>query len=226
MSGSWWSDAVLVAGKDLRLELRSRVAINHVLPFVAVVVMLFGIALDADTSTLRRAESGLFWVTIVFASMLVIQRSAAVDRADGLADAIRLSGLRPAGVYAGKVVALTAQLLAVAVVLAITMVVIYGTDPSSPALLAVTTVLAVACIAAAGAIYGPLAAGLAGRETVLSLLLLPVLAPVLLSATRAFEVALGRGVGTGWPWVGMLVMLLVTYSVLGALTAGPLLDET
>lgn len=221
-----WGDVRLVAAKDLRLEARGRVAINHVVPFVAVVVMVFGIVLDADVTTLRRAESGIFWVTLVFASMLVIQRSAAVERQDGLGDALRLSGLRPAGVYLGKALALWFQLVIVALTLALGMVVVYGTVLSSVGLLIVTTLAGTAAVAAAGSIYGPLAAGLAGRETVLSLLLLPVVAPVLLAATRAFEIALGRGVGSGWPWVGMLGMLVVIYTALGAVTAAPILDET
>jgi len=218
--------AALVAGKDLRIEARSRVATNHVLPFVAVVVMLFAFALDTEATTLRRAAGGLFWVTVVFAAVLVVQRGAQLEQQDGAGEALRLSGLRPAGVFLGKGAALFVELMVVEVVLAVAMVVLYDLRLGGVVLLVVTAVVATAAIAAAGAIYGPLVAGLSGRETVLPLLLLPVLAPVLLAASRAFEVALGRGVGSGWPWVGMLGMLCGIYVVLGALTSGPLLDET
>ena len=49
---------------------------------------------------------------------------------------------------------------------------------------------------------------------------------LVIDTRNAFEVAMGRGVGSGWPWVGMLGMLCGIYVVLGALTSGPLLDET
>ena len=50
---------------------------------------------------------------------------------------------------------------------------------------------ALMALAAVGTLYGGLAAGAKGRETLLPLLLLPVVAPVLIGATRAFEAAFG-----------------------------------
>ncbi len=46
-------DLLLVAKKDLRIEIRSRVIINQVVPFALLVLVLFGFALDADQKTLR-----------------------------------------------------------------------------------------------------------------------------------------------------------------------------
>jgi heme exporter protein B len=58
------------------------------------------------------------------------------------------------------------------------------------------------------------------------LLLLPLLAPVLISATRGFEVALGREAGPGWPWAALLGIFAVVYLALGALLFRPLLEDT
>ncbi len=218
-------ETLLVCGKDLRLEMRTRVALHHVMPFVLAVVMLFAFALDADTAALRKATSGLFWVTVLFAATLLVQRSAAVERADGIGDALRLSGLNPASLYLGKTLALIAQLLAVEVALGMAVVVFYDVRPRGALLLAVVAVLSTLAIAAVGSIYGPLAGGMKGRETVLPLLFLPVLAPVLLGASRAFEIALGRGVGNGWSWAALLGLLAAIYLVVGVATSGPLLEE-
>lgn len=219
-------DAWLVCAKDLRLEWRTRVAMTHVAPFVLTVVMIFAFALDVDSDTLERATSGVYWVTVVFAATLLVQRTSMVERPDGLVDAVRLSGLSPAGWYLGKTAALLVLLAAVEILLGVAVVVFYGITLSGWALLISTALVATLAVAAAGSTYGPLAAGLAGRETVLPLLFLPVLAPVLLSATRAFEIALGRGVGGGWSWVALLGMLSVIYLGLGLVLAGPLLEES
>ena len=219
-------DALLIAGKDLRLEARTRVAVNHVLPFVGAVVMIFAFALDPDTGVLRRATAGLFWVTVLFASVLLIQRTFAVEQADGVPDSLRLSGLRPAGIFLGKVLSLIAQLVGVEIVLICAVIVLYGVHLKGAFLLLVTALAATVAIAAVGSVYGPLAAGLRVRETALPLLLLPVLAPVLLAATRAFEIALGDTVGGGWPWAGMLGIFAVVYLTFGMAVWGPLLEET
>ena len=76
--------------------------------------------------------------------------------------------------------------------------------------------------------HGGLAAGARGRETLLPLLLLPVVAPVLIGANRAVEAALGAGttkVSDGWPWLGLITVFTVTFGAAGTVAFGPLIDE-
>ncbi|MFM9084210.1 MAG: heme exporter protein CcmB, partial [Actinomycetota bacterium] len=92
----------------------------------------------------------------------------------------------------------------------------------------VTIVVATAGLGFVGILYGGLAAGARGRETLLPLLLLPVVAPVLIGATRATEAAFGAGgatVSEGWPWVGLLAVFAVVFGAVGSLAFGPLIDE-
>ncbi len=49
---SVWRTAWLVAKKDLRIEGRSRVTLGQVLPFGAIVLLLFAFALDPDRGLL------------------------------------------------------------------------------------------------------------------------------------------------------------------------------
>ena len=69
-SRSMWRDAALVAGKDLRIEARSRVGVNQVVPFALLVLVLFAFALDPDRDVLTRSAPGLFWVTVLFSALL------------------------------------------------------------------------------------------------------------------------------------------------------------
>jgi heme exporter protein B len=221
-----WRDALLVAGKDLRLEARSRVALNQVVPFALLVLVLFAFALDPDRGLLERATPGLYWVAVLFSGLLALQRAFTIEAADGNRDALRLSGLDPAGIYLGKTLAVAAQLLVLEVLLGVGVAVLYSTELTGWVLLVTTALVATAGIAAAGTLYGVLAAGLRVRETLLPLLLLPVLAPVLIGSTRAFEAALAGAPADGWPWVGLLAVFAVLYIVAGVLGFGPLLEES
>ena len=91
------------------------------------------------------------------------------------------------------------------------------------------TVLPATCgLAFVGTLYGGLAAGTKGRETLLPLLLFPVVAPVLIGATRATEAALGAGgaaTSEGWPWIGLLMIFAALFGVGGTLAFGPLIEE-
>lgn len=221
-----WRDAALVAGKDLRLEARSRVATNQLAPFALLVLVLFAFALDPDRGILERATAGLYWVAVLFCAVLAVERSFSVESGEGLRDALRLSGIEPAGFFLGKVGALAVQLLALAVLLLGGVALLYDRELGGWPLLTTTVVVAVASIAAAGTLYGVLAAGLRVRETLLPLLLLPVLAPVLIGATRAFEAAFADVPSEGWPWTALLTVFAVVYLGVGTVAFGPLMEES
>jgi heme exporter protein B len=219
-------DATLMAGKDLRVELRSRVTTQQVAPFAILLLVLFGVALDPDRGILTRASSGLYWIAVLFCALLAIQRAFAIESADGGRDALRLSGLDPAGIFLGKAMAVAAQLAALEVVLALGVIVLYGAEVTGAVLLLATCVAATIGLAAAGTLYGVVAAGLRVRDTLLPILLLPVLTPVLIGATRAFDAALGGAASDGWPWCGLLVAFALAYTAVGTLAFGTLLEES
>lgn len=213
-------DALLVAAKDLRIERRSRVALNQVAPFAALVLMLFAFALEPDRGVLARAAAGLFWVAVSLASILAVQRSVTVEAND----ALRMAGLDPAGVFVGKAAALAVQLFLLEAVLAVGVVVLYDVELSGAGVLVPATVFATAALAASGSVYGLLAAGARARETLLPLLLVPVAAPVVLAATRAFESALAVTADDAAPWVRLLGVAAVVYAAVGMVAFGPLLE--
>jgi heme exporter protein B len=220
-----WRDAALMAGKDLRIEAHSRVATNQVAPFAVIVLVLFGFALEPDRAVLETAAPGLFWVAVLFCCLLAVQRSFAVEAADAAGDGLRMSGLDPAGIFLGKAAAIALELFALEGLLTIGIVVLYSTSLRGGALLLATAVVATVGLAACGTTYGVLAAGLRVRETLLPLLILPVVAPVLIGATRAWEVALGQSSDDGWKWVTLLAVFAVVYVTLGVLAFGTLLEE-
>ncbi len=219
-------DAGLIAAKDLRVELRSRVATMQVLPFAVLVLVVFAFALDGDQATLRTLTAGLYWAALLLAAVLVIQRAFAVESVDGVRDALRLSGLRPASIFLGKAAAIAVELLVVEIVLGIGVVGLFGSTLRGWGLLVATGVVAAVGIAAAGTLYGVLAAGLRVKETILPILLLPVLAPVLIGATRAFGAALGDVAVDGWSWFNLLAIFALVYAGLGFVVFGSLLEES
>lgn len=219
-------ESMLVAGKDLRIEARSRVVTSQVLPFAGIVLFLFAFALDPDRGVLRRVAPGLFWVAVLLAALLAIGRAFAVESQHGARDALRLSGLDGASVFCGKAAAVALQLAVLEVLLGAGVVVLYDVDLAGVAVVFPAALAATVALAALGTLYGVLAAGLRVRETLLPLLLLPALTPVMIGATRAFEAGLDGRLADGWPWVGLLATFAALSVALGILFFGPLLEET
>jgi len=229
MSMSTSRIARAVAAKDLRIEWRSRVVTNQVLPFSGLVMVMFAFALDND-DVLQRTAGGLVWLATLFSLFILVQRTFAVETYDGALDSLRVAGVNPQGIFIGKSVALFIQLLILELVLFVAAVVLYRVNVNgSGVVLLVTCVLcATAGLAFVGTLYGGLTAGARGRETLLPLLLLPVVAPILICATRATESAFRSGgvtVGEGWPWVGVLAVFAAVFGLGGLLSFGSLIEE-
>lgn len=219
-------EALLVSGKDLRIERRAKVTLSQVVPFAAIVLLLFAFALDPDRGVLTRAAPGLFWIAVLLASLLAVSRSFAVEAENGARDALRLSGLDPMAIFLGKSLAVLAQLLVLEVVLTIGVVVLYDLSLRSLVPLVLATVAATIGVVATGIVYGVLTAGLRLRETLVPLLVLPVVTPALLGATRAWEASVGGVPGEAWPWVAVLGAFALIAGTVGLLAFGALLEES
>lgn len=218
-----------LAAKDLLIERRSRVLVNQVLPFSGLVMVVFAFALGTG-GVLERAAPGLVWLAVLFSSLSTVQRSFGLETADGAMESLRVAGVDPIALFLGKAAALAIELLVLVTVLIGLAVVLYGTEPRAEGivLLVTTAISATLGLAALGTIFGGLAAGGSGRETLLPLLVLPVAAPVLIGATRGVEAALGTdrtAVSEGWPWVGLLLVFAVAIGVGGALAFGTLIED-
>jgi heme exporter protein B len=217
-----WRDALLVAGKDLRIEARSRVALWQVLPFALLVLVLFAFAIGPGPKELKVAAPGMFWIAVLFSTVLTTQRSFAIESGEGTRDGLRLSGIDPGGIFLGKAAAIAAQLLVLQLVLWAGITVLFGVRVEVVWLAVVASLLATVGLASAGVIYGALSAGLRVRETLLPLLMLPILAPVLLAGSRAWTGALTGASAAGAQWLRILIPFAAVYLVVGVVLYGPL----
>ncbi len=221
-----WGDALLVAGKDLRIEARSRVALSQVAPFGIVALVMFAFALGPDRALMARGAPGLFWVAVLFCTVLAVQRSVSVESGDGARDGLRLSGIDPAGLFLGKALAVGAVLVVLEGVLGAGVVLLYGVKVAHPWLLVASGALGTIGLAATGTLYGALSAGLRVKETLLPFLLLPIAAPVLLAGTRIWQAAMTGGVAAdGSQWLRLLVVFDAVYVALGVVFYGPVQES-
>lgn len=212
--------AWLVATKDLRIEARSRVLLWQVLPFGVIALLLSGLALGPTQAGDSTAGPGLFYLVTLFVTLLMINRSQAIENAPGTKASVATLGLDPAGVFLGKALALTLELWFTGLVLLggsvlFLHIALIGTLHALPSILVTLTTLA-----AAGTLYGALTRGGDGPATLLPVVTLPAFAPLLIAGERSFSAAL-RG-GALWEWWVIVVVALVAYTAVGILLYGVL----
>ena len=141
------------------------------IPFAGMVLIMFGFAVD-DTGLMQRIAPGLIVLATVFALLVLVQRAFVIETEDRRArrpaePCCRLGDVlgqdpgarRPAPGRGGAARARHPPLRS-------------EVRPSGAVLLVTTWVVATLGLAAVGTLYGGLAAGARGRETLLPLLLL------------------------------------------------------
>jgi heme exporter protein B len=212
--------AWLVATKDLRIEARSRVLLWQVLPFGVIALLLSGLALGPTQVGNSTAGPGLFYLVTLFVTLLMINRSQALENAPGTKASVATLGLDPAGVFLGKALALTLELWITGLVLLggsvlFLHIALIGTLQAVPSILVTLTTLAVA-----GTLYGALTRGGDGPATLLPVVTLPAFAPLLIAGERSFSAALHGG--ALWEWWVIVVVALVAYTAVGILLYGVL----
>ena len=212
--------AWLVAAKDLRIEARSRVLLWQVLPFGVIALLLSGLALGPSRAGQSSAGPGLFYLVTLFVTLLMINRSQALENVPGTRASVATLGLDPAGVFLGKALALTVELWVTGVVLLAGSVLVLHIPLIATVHALASILFTLATLAVAGTLYGALTQGGDGPATLLPLLTLPAFAPLLIAGERSFSAALHGG--ALWEWWLIVVGALVTYTAVGILLYGVL----
>jgi heme exporter protein B len=171
--------------KDLRLELRTAESVPAMALFSISTFVLFHFGLDAR-SVAGDLAAGVFWVTLLFAAVLAVNRLFVAEREQGGFDGFLLAPVDRTALFLAKAAVLFAFLVALEVI-AVPAFAILLLEPSPwPGLpeLAGMLLLADLGLAAVGTLVGALAVQTRARDLIVPLLALPLAIPVVIAAAR------------------------------------------
>ena len=207
--------------KDLRLEWRSKDALNAMLFFALLVVVLFSLSFDPTQAESRRIAGGILCVAILFAATSALNQAWARELRHQVLDAQRMSPAPAAALLLAKVVANFLFVTAVELILAPLFVVFYNLHAEGQGwLLFLVLPLGSWALVINGTFFAALSIRTRSRELMLPLLLFPIFIPALLGMASASQAIL-----TGESEPGLWINLLAGYDVLFT-TAALLLFET
>ncbi len=198
--------------KDLQAEFRSRELVSSMLLFSFLSILIFSFALELNRIAEKEVVSGVLWVTIIFASILGLNRSLANEREQGNLDAMMLAPIDRTAIYAGKMVGNFLFSLVVGLSLLPLMTVLFNVTLTTP-LMFINLALGTLGFAAVGTLLATMTVQTRSRETLLPIAMMPVTLPVLLIVVRASENILGGDPDVGW--LLTLIVIDLIYLVLG-----------
>ncbi|SEF50978.1 heme exporter protein B [Bryocella elongata] len=208
-----YADYVLAHfAKELRLEWRARDAINGMLFFTLLVVVVFAMAFDpASYPTItRQISGGLLWVALLFASMNALNQSWARELKNAVLDAHRLAPAPGSALFLGKAFANFFFVTAVEMVLAPVFAVFYNLHPLGQTwLLLIVLPLGTWALVGNGTFFAALSLRTRNRELLLPLILFPISLPALLAMIQATTSIL-----TGEASPNLWIKVLIGYNVI------------
>jgi heme exporter protein B len=207
--------------KDLRLEWRSKDAINSMLFFALLVVVIFSFSFDPNAEESRQIAGGLVWVAFLFSAIVALNQTWAREVRNQVLDAYRISPAPANSMFLAKAIG---NFLFVALIELLTtplFIAFYKLRAIGPAWqLLPTAALGTWALVVNGTFFAAVSLRTRSREIMLPLLLFPISIPAIVGMVNATSSIL-----TGDYSARIWIVLLLTYDVIFT-SASLLLFET
>ena len=176
----------VIVWKDLLLELRTRERIAAMGAFAVLAGVLFNFTTDRSLVRPQDMAAGLIWMTIVFDGLLGIGRTFHLESEDGALQGILMSPAPKDAIFLGKAISNFALLYGVALLVLGVFMLFFGLEIGSSLLaLMLALGLGVLGFVALGTLFSAVSAGTRMGETVLPILVLPLLVPMVIYGAGA-----------------------------------------
>lgn len=212
--------------KELLLQWRTRAQLLAVFVFGATALLLFSFAIGPNAQDLRKFSAGFLWLGLLLSSTLTLSESFHAEMENRALEGLLLLPSDARALYYGKAIANWLQLTLLGIALVPVMVVLY--DAGTTRVLALFGVIALgaAGLSAPGTLYASMTAQVRSKQTLLPILLFPLVVPALLASVKATSLlVLGDPMETLDSWLGLLVAFDAIYWALCGLLYGRVVEE-
>jgi heme exporter protein B len=219
--------AWVIAGRDLRIELRAREIVPTMTLFGVLLAVLSSMSLYVNEETGRAVAPGVLWITIAFAGTLGLSRTWGREREEDALRGLLLTRASPAAIFLGKALgSLVFVLLTELVVAPLVALLLHAPVFEHLVPFAALVFLGTVGFVAAGTLFGAMVARTRARDLLLAVVLYPLVSPALLAGVVATRDLLGGApVGDLLDWYRTLVIFDLLCIAGGIGLLGPLLTE-
>lgn len=195
--------------KDLRLEWRSKDAVNSMLFFSLLVVVIFSFSFNPTAEESRQIAGGLIWVAFLFAAVVALNQTWARELRNQVLDAYRVSPAPAVALFLAKVIGNFVFVSVLEALMTPLFIVFYSLRALGPGWqLIPVAALGTWALVVNGTFFAAMSIRTRSREIMLPLLLFPISIPALLAMVEATSSIL-----TGENSAKFWIVLLAVYDV-------------
>jgi heme exporter protein B len=184
---------LLLLGKDLRIEARSRQTIGLVIVLGILIVAVLGLGLSPQ-QTSGLGATAVLWVAYLFAGVLCFEKTMAIDRQDGAMAGLLMAPVDRGIIYLAKLLSNLTLMLAVAIVVTPVGIVFFSFDLSAaPGGFALIILLSMVGFAAVGTLFSAVVSSSRLAGGLLAMVIFPISLPLVVSSTQMLARIFGAG---------------------------------
>lgn len=201
--------------KDLRMEWRSKDAINSMLFFALLVVVIFSFSFDLTAEESRRIAGGLVWVALLFAAVVALNQTWSRELRNQVLDAYRVSPAPAESLFLAKTIGNFLFVAVLELLMTPLFIVFYNLRSVGPVYqLVLASLLGNWALVVNGTFFGAMSIRTRSREVLLPLILFPISIPALLAMVGATTSTL-TGEGSAHLSLVFLAVYDVVFTLLG-----------
>ena len=200
--------------KDLRLEWRSKDAINAMLFFSLLVVVVFSFSFDPNAEESRQIAGGLVWVAFLFAAVVALNQTWARELRNQVLDAYRVSPAPANSLFLAKALGNFIFVSILEMLMTPLFIMFYKLRRLAVMALIPVAVLGTWALVVNGTFFAAMSLRTRSREIMLPLLLFPITIPALLAMVKA-TTAVSSGELSAKFWIVLLTTYDVVFTIAG-----------
>jgi heme exporter protein B len=197
--------------KELLLQWRTRSQFMAVFVFGASSLLLFSFGVGPNAEVLRQFSAGFLWLGLLLSSTLTLAESFHAEMENRALEGLLLLPADARALYYGKAIANWLQLTILGSALVPVMVILYDAGTVRVATLLLVITLGTAGLSAPGTLYAAMTAQVRAKQTLLPLLLFPLIVPALLASVKATSLVI---LGDPMEALGSWLMLLGAFDAI------------
>lgn len=220
------SQLFTLLGKDLLLQYRTRETAFLIFVFSLLVVLVFcfvfgpifaPLSLTAEEQQKERSKlaAGVLWAAFSFSGVIGLNRSFDIERTSGALKGIKITGVEPGILYFSKVLGNLIFLFVIEILVTpITLIFFAVLDFLTFEILvklALLVMLGTFGFCTLGTLLSAISTSTRGKESLLSVILFPLLFPLIISASKCTAMLFGREPLRSENWLTILVVFSLVF---------------
>jgi len=195
----------VLLGKDVVIEARTRQTLGLVAILGILIIVVLGLGLGGERNVAGFSATAALWVAYLFSGVLCFEKTAGVDRSDGVLAALLIAPVDAGVIYLAKLIGNVLMVAAVAAVITPAGVLFFGFDLSGMWLwFAAIMVVSITGFAAVGTLFAAVSSSTRLAGGLLAMMVFPTALPLVIVSTQMMMRLSREGVAPSGLGLGIL----------------------